>query len=185
MLAELVTRLSGSHYTDNLRSAVTDPLGMHDTRYEPQEAAPERWAGADALHEAHLAEQVRRAAYPAGGVVGTAADLVTLGRALLAGGTGNGYRLVAPATVAACARKTVDGWYQGRAVTWGLGWELGGPGDFRSERTLFHYGGSGTGLWVDLDQGVVVALLTTSWHLDWQVYGRAANAVYGALARRS
>ena len=190
VLAELVTRLSGRHYTDQLVTTITSPLGMTDTRYELQEAAPERWAGAHAVVESHLAEQVRRAGYPAGGIVGTVGDLVTLGRALLAvdsGGSagardGAGPRLVAPATLDALARKAIDGWYQGRTVAWGLGWELGGPGDFGSDRTLFHYGGSGTGFWVDLDEGVVIALLTTSWRLDWQVYGRVANAVYGALA---
>jgi len=185
VLAELVSRLSGRHYTDQLVSTITGPLGMADTRYELQEETPERWAGAHALTGAHLAEQVRRAGYPAGGIVGTVGDLVAFGRALLAdggGGHGAAPRLLAPATLAAMARPAIDGRYQGRTVTWGLGWELGGPGDLRSGRTLFHYGGSGTGLWVDLDQGVVIALLTTSWQLDWQVYDRVANAVYGALA---
>ncbi len=192
VLAELVTRLTGRHYTDELAATVTGPLGLTDTRYELQAAAPERWAGANALHEAHLAEQVRRAGYPAGGIVGTVGDLVTFGRALLGidacgggrGSSGSDPRphLVSPATLDAMARKAIDGWYQGRTVAWGLGWELGGLGDLGGDRTLFHYGGSGTGLWVDLDRGVVIALLTTSWHLDWQVYGRLANAVYGALA---
>lgn len=195
VLAELVTRLTGRHYTDELVTMITGPLGMTGTRYELQESAPERWAGANALYEAHLAEQVRRAGYPAGGIVGTVGDLVTFGRALLgcrggAGGGGGagdpnrgaGPQLVSPATLDAMACRAIAGWYQGRTVAWGLGWELGGLGDFGSDRTLFHYGGSGTGFWVDLDRGVVIALLTTSWHLDWQVYGRLANAVYGALA---
>ena len=184
VLAELVTRLTGRHYTDQLATTITEPLGMTDTRYELQEQAPERWAGADALYEAHLAEQVRRAGYPAGGIVGSVGDLVTLGRMLLDGGKGGsgGARILSPATLEAMARPAIDGWYQGRPVVWGLGWELGGPGDFRSDSTLFHYGGSGTGLWVDREQGLVIALLTTSWHLDWQVYGRVANAVYGELA---
>ena len=193
VLAELVTRLSGRHYTDELVATITGPLGLTDTRYELQEAVPERWAGANALYEAHLAEQVRRAGYPAGGIVGTVGDLVTLGRALLdcgGGGAGAGAArrgrgagpcLVSPATLDVMARKAIDGWYQGRTVARALGWELGGLGDFGGDRTLFHYGGSGTGFWVDLDHGVVIALLTTSWHLDWQVYGRVANAVYGAL----
>lgn len=185
VLAELITRLSGLDYTEHLRVAIAEPLGMADTRYEPQEQLPERWAGADALHEPHLAEQVRRVAYPAGGMVSTVSDLAVLGRTLLAGGVRDGARLLGPATLDAMATKAIDGWYQGREVAWGLGWELGGPGDFRSERTLFHYGGSGTGLWVDLDYELVVAFLTTSWHLDWRVYGQVANAVYGAVATGS
>lgn len=183
VLAELVTRLSGSHYTAQLETAITGPLGLADTRYEPGEALPERWGGADAAGYEHLASQVRRLCYPAGGIVGTASDLALLGRCLLDGGrTADGGRLLGPAALAALGRQTATGAYQGRPVTWGLGWELGGCGDLQSRSTLFHYGGSGTGFWVDREQGLTVALLTTSWFLDWRVYGQVANAVFGALA---
>ena len=183
VLAEIVTRLSGSHYTAQLETAITGPLGLADTRYEPGEALPERWGGADAAGYEHLASQVRRLCYPAGGIVGTASDLALLGRCLLADGNiPGGGRLLGPAALAALGRQTATGTYQGRPVTWGLGWELGGCGDLQSRSTLFHYGGSGTGFWVDREQGLTVALLTTSWFLDWRVYGQVANAVFGALA---
>lgn len=182
VLAELVTRLSGRHYTEQLQAGIAGPLGLADTRYEPGEAEPERWGGADAPGLAHLAVQVRKLCYPAGGVVGTAGDLARLGQCLLAGGTLDGARILGPAAVAAMGVRTTAGAYQGRPVTWGLGWELGGPGDLRSPGALFHYGGSGTGFWVDRELGLTVAFLTTSWLLDWPVYAQVGNAAFGALA---
>jgi CubicO group peptidase (beta-lactamase class C family) len=84
--------------------------------------------------------------------------------------------------MAAMGARSATGAYQGRPVAWGLGWDLGGPGDLRSHSALFHYGGSGTGFWVDRELGLTVAFLTTSWLLDWSVYAQVGNALYGALS---
>lgn len=182
VLAELVTRLSGMHYTEHLRRRVLEPLGMSETRYETQESTPDRYVPPRASHRGHLAEQVRRLAYPAGGLIGTAGDVLRFGRCFLNKGTLDGARILGPATVEALGRPYVQTAYMGRQTSWGLGWQLGGPGDLRSERSLFQWGGSGTALWVDPDHGLAIVLLTATWFLDWRRYSEIVNGVVGCLS---
>jgi CubicO group peptidase (beta-lactamase class C family) len=181
VLAELVSRISGSHYTVHVEESVLAPLGMSDTRYETQLDPPDRYVDARAPTRSHLAEQVRRLAYPAGGLVGTVPDLLAFGRSFLT--DGHGPQVLGPVTTKLLWRPWAHGWYQGRAVTWSLGWELGGPGTLRSDQSLFHYGGSGTALWIDPDERLVVALLTASWFLDWRIFGEVANGALGCVKR--
>lgn len=184
VLAELVTRLSGMHYTDELREAILDPLRMEDTRYETQPSMPDRFVPVQG-HRGGLPEQVRRLAYPAGGIVSTAADLLRFGCCFLNQGTLDGARILGPATVAALWRPYVETTYQERRTSWGLGWQLGGPGDLRSERSLFQSGGSGTAMWVDPDHGLSVVLLTaksSQYGLSWRIYSQIVNAVLGCLS---
>lgn len=178
VIAELVTRLSGTVYTEHLQHAILDPLHLIGTGYtsgvdKPAGLVPARVDSA----RAHLPDQVRRAAYPAGGLVGTAADLITLSRSLL----GEGWPVLHPWTVAAISTETVSGTYQGRPVTWGLGWQIHGPGTLQSRRTIFHAGTSGVGLWIDLDRGLIVALLTAKWSLTTAVCARAVNAAMASI----
>ena len=94
----------------------------------------------------------------------------------------DGIHILRPRSVELLRRPYVkDVLYRGRKTSWGLGWQLEGPGDLRSERTLFQWGASGTAMWVDHDAGLSVVLLTATWLLDWRVYGQIVNAVYGAM----
>jgi CubicO group peptidase (beta-lactamase class C family) len=65
----------------------------------------------------------------------------------------------------------------------GLGWALGGPGDLRSDRTLWHHGGFGTSIWIDLDRQLVVVLLTATSYLRMRFLGQTINAVVGDYDR--
>jgi CubicO group peptidase (beta-lactamase class C family) len=182
VLAELVSRLSGTVYTDDLRMNVLRPLQMNATDYETQEKSPDRYVPAHATQRTHLAEQVRRLAYPAGGLIATAGDVLRFARCFLSGGKAEGVRLLSEPALAAMARPAVDAIYMGRPTSWGLGWQLGGPGDLRDPLTLFHWGASGTALWVDGANELAVVLLTATWFLDWRVYAEIVNGVYGSLA---
>lgn len=184
-LAEIVRRCTGTSHVEHLAQWVAAPLGLRDTRYEPGPEVPERLVlpHVGAGH-AHLGEQVRRSAYPAGGVVSSARDLVAYGRMLLRGGVADdGTVLLSRPAVAALWRPWTTGLpgartYEGveRGVERGLGWALGGPGDLPSRRTLWHSGGSGTSLWVDPDHDLVVVLLTATWFLSYERLARVANA---------
>jgi CubicO group peptidase (beta-lactamase class C family) len=180
VMAEVVNRLAGVRYTDHLVAAIAGPLGLADTRYEPG-PAPERFVEARTAGawDAHLPEQVRRAAYPAGGVVSTAPDLVAFGRSFLDGGPAAGVLLGRPAREL-LFREHARGFNRDRPCRWSLGWELGGPGSLQSARTLFHHGASGTGLWVDGDNGLVVVLLTADWWLHYSRYAEIVNCVLSA-----
>jgi serine-type D-Ala-D-Ala carboxypeptidase len=174
VLAELVSRLSGIPYPEHLRTQVTEPLGLLATGYAPEQEPPEGLVPAEVEpSRAHVAEQVRRTAYPAGGLVGTASDLVVFGRSLL----GDGPSVLRRRTVETMLRPARSGTLHGRAVTWGLGWEIGGPGSLQGPRTLFHPGASGVGMWLDVDADVVVVLLTATWALPLRVFAETLNGV--------
>lgn len=188
VLAEMVERLTGMRYVEHLERTLAAPLGMVDTGYNPASEPPSDLVDAHIgpTEHRHLAEQVRRLSYPAGGVLSTASDLLRYGRLLLRGGlSDDDSRVIAPATVAALSRPWTSGLPGERTYEpcpWpterGLGWALGGPGDLPSRRTLWHSGGSGTAMWVDQDHDVVVVLLTATWFLDAAVFARIVNAAY-------
>jgi CubicO group peptidase (beta-lactamase class C family) len=181
VLAEMITQLTGLHYTDHLMQRITGPLQMHDTKYETGAEPPERYVPSHG-YRSELSESNRMLAYPSGGLVSSAGDLLRFGRCLLNGGALDGVRVLGPRAVQLLRRPYVkDVLYRGRKTSWGLGWQLGGPGDLRSERTLFQWGASGTAMWVDHDAGLSVVLLTATWLLDWRIYGQIVNAVYGAM----
>jgi CubicO group peptidase (beta-lactamase class C family) len=195
VLAELVSRMSGMSYIHHLERRICEPLGMRDTRYEPGDDVPERYVpvrnGSNIAETDYVrrniarTEYVRRIAYPAGGLVGTADDLLKFGRSFIAP-AGESPSILSATCVSALWRTWAEGWHEGRHVRWSLGWALGGPGTFRSDRTLFHSGGSGTAMWVDSENGVVVVLLTATQGFDSAVYGQVINGALGSLrcARR-
>lgn len=182
VMAEAVNRLAGVRYTEHLVATVAAPLGMEDTSYEQTEARPSRYVEAHtaADWDAHLPEQVRRAAYPAGGIVSTASDLVRFGQSFLLEGPLAGRLLSRPAREL-LFREHASGFNLGRPCRWSLGWEFIGPGNLQGPRTIFHHGAAGTGLWVDPDHGLVVALLTADWWLPYRVYAGVVNAILGTV----
>ena len=179
VMVELVNRLRETPYADDLQQRIAAPLGLVHTSYQTTEPPLEHYVDArtDGAWDAHLPEQVRRAAYPAGGLLSTAPDLVRFGRAFLDGGDS----LVSTPTRARLRECHATGWNMGRSVEWSLGWERPGPGNLQSASTIFHHGASGTGLWVDADNDLVVALVTADWWLPYQRYAEVVNSVMGAL----
>jgi CubicO group peptidase (beta-lactamase class C family) len=141
LLGELVAARAAMPFAAYATEAVLEPLGMSRTRM---------------------------AGHPAWGAVGTAGDLLALGRELLRPG-----RVLSPAMVAratAVAFPGLDGVLPGfgrqRPNDWGLGFELRDgksphwTGGRNSPRTFGHFGRSGTFLWVDPDAGLACACVT-------------------------
>lgn len=182
VMAELVSRVRGEPYSDELITRIAEPLGLEQTRYEQGDHPIAGYVAAqtEGDWDAHLPEQVRRAAYPAGGLVSTAPDLVRFGRAFLDGTPESASLLSVPAR-ARLRERHAAGWNMGRPVEWSLGWERTGPGNFQSDRTIFHHGASGTALWIDPDHEIVAALVTADWWLSYQRYAEVMNSVMGAL----
>lgn len=178
VLAELVTRISGLDYTAHLRQRILAPLGLDDTRYEPGSDVPERYAPSRMDRRGHLEHYVRRLAYPAGGLITTAGDLLRYAQGYLGGGEP---RLLGPALLDAVRRPQSEGWMNGYPAVWGLGWQLGGPGDLRTPHSLFQYGASGTCIQVDQERGVAVVLLTATWFLSWRIYAEVLNGAFGCV----
>jgi len=139
VLGEVVAAKSGIPFPTYVTEAVLQPLGMGATRM----------------------------GNPAWGAVGTAFDLLALGRELLAP------RVLSPAMLARAttvAFPGLDGVLPGfgrqSPNDWGLGFELRDgkaphwTGSRNSPRTFGHFGRSGTFLWVDPTAGLACACVT-------------------------
>ena len=182
VMVELVDRLRETPYADDLQQRIAEPVGLEHTSYQTGAPPLEHYVDARTAGtwDEHLPEQVRRAAYPAGGLLSTAPDLVRFGGTFLNGGADSSGLLSTPA-LTRLRERHAEGWNMGRPVEWSLGWERPGPGNLQSPRTIFHHGASGTALWVDPDHDLAVTLLTADWWLPYQRYAEVLNSVMGAV----
>ena len=141
ILGEALAERAGMPFEAYAAEAVLQPLGMEHTRIT---------------------------GHPGWGAVGSAADLLALGRELLAPG-----KVLSPAMAAraaAVAFPGLDGVLPGfgrqRPNDWGLGFELRDgkaphwTGRRNSPATFGHFGRSGTFLWVDPVAGLACACVT-------------------------
>jgi CubicO group peptidase (beta-lactamase class C family) len=147
VLAGVVAEAAGLPFTTYLDEAVLKPLDLPDTTLEGS---------------------------PAAGAAGPAADLLRLGRELLAP------TVVAPATLAEATAVAfpglvgvLPGFGRMEPNDWGLGFELRDAkqphwtGARNSPRTFGHFGRSGTFLWIDPEQGLALGVLTDEPFGDW------------------
>ena len=189
VLAQLVEQLTGQPLDQAVRSGITGPLGLRDTGFTPlhwlsPSAASARLAATDARSSRGLLRGVVHddVANALGGVAGhaglfaSAADVAVIGQLLLGGGTYQGKRLLAEATVRRMLTNVnpglpaVDPERPNRTATHGLGVELNQPffmGRLASARTFGHTGFTGTSLLVAPDRGLVLVLLTNRAHPNW------------------
>jgi CubicO group peptidase (beta-lactamase class C family) len=164
-LADVVAAAAEMPFADYLREAVLSPLRL----------------------EATLAGS------PASGIEGTLADLLALGRELLAP------TLVAGETIAEATEVqfpglvgVLPGFGRMEPNDWGLGLELRDDkrphwtGARNSPRTFGHFGQSGSFLWVDPDPGLACACLTDTPFGDWakEAWPRLADAVLAEHANQ-
>lgn len=183
VLSAVLRHYGGRDHVADL-ARVADEIGLAASQlgYDVSDS-PSRLVEAIASYNGHLPDQVRRIAYPAGGVVATGEGLARLGAALL-GSVDRPDGILSPASVSAMSRVWASGnWPEGRPASWGLGAELEGPGDLMSRRTMFHFGASGVAFWVDLDRQVSLAVLTADWYSSRAVFARIANVFSAALTR--
>jgi CubicO group peptidase (beta-lactamase class C family) len=162
VLGDLVATAAGMPFATYLAEAVLEPLGLRGTRLEGS---------------------------PASGAVGPAADLLALGRELLAP------TLVTPPTLAEATAVAfpglagvLPGFGRQDPNDWGLGPEVRGTkaphwtGSRNSPRTFGHFGQAGGFLWVDPDARLACACLTDRPFGPWaaEVWPPLADAVLGA-----
>jgi CubicO group peptidase (beta-lactamase class C family) len=182
VLGELISRLSGLSLAEHLAAFVTGPMEASSTVYWPQRETPFRLADPRcAPDRAHVNEHARLTSYPAGGLIGTAGDMLALGRCMLHGGAAGLGRVVSSAAVRLMGAPTASGVIAGRSVRWGLGWELGGPGSLQSPDGFYHSGASGVALWIDPSRSLTAVVLTDTWGVPRRTFAEVINGIVAAL----
>ncbi|MGE5244907.1 MAG: serine hydrolase [Betaproteobacteria bacterium] len=186
LLGDIVRRVSGETLDRYARARIFEPLGMHDTMFLPpaslrariaptQRCRPLAWPcnqpDAPFLRGVVHDPTARRMGGFAGhaGLFSTAADLSRYCRMLLAGGTLDGVRILAPAAVARMTRPSTP---RGMRDVRGLGWDI--DSSFAANRgelfpvgsTYGHTGFTGTGLWLDPATRSYVIFLSNRVHPD-------------------
>jgi CubicO group peptidase (beta-lactamase class C family) len=199
--AVVIEAVTGRDYRTVIREQILDPIGIGDLQVGVPESAQDRCAD---IHELKDGRQVpsddwntaacRAAGRPGGGGYTTAAALTAFYQMLLAGGTLNGRRVLAPRTIAYATKNhtgdRVDG-SQGVPMHRGIGVYLRGDTTIGwmtgtlAPASTFGHGGAGSSIaWADPTSGLSFVYIQNSrrdgdWirrHLDGM-----SNLVHGAL----
>ena len=165
MLGRLVERVSGETLDRYVVAHVFAPLRMTETRYRPDPALRPRIAPTeiDSLRGGKVwgAVHDERAYYLGGvsahaGIFSSGHDLARFARMYLNGGSLDGARIFAPATIQQFTTRQVAD----RALGWQKPDGNNSAGHFMSERAFGHTGFTGTSIWIDPARDVFVILLS-------------------------
>ncbi len=175
LLGEIVHRLSGRLVSGFARENIFEPLGMHDTMFQPGADRMPRIAPTEI--DPATDKPIRGVVHDdtsryMGGVAGhagmftTAGDLAKFAQMMLDRGQAGGIRLFSPLTI---EKFTTPATPASQAILRGLGWDIDSP--FSSNRgELFpigsygHTGFTGTSVWIDPTSRTYVILLTNVVH---------------------
>ncbi|HYD51844.1 MAG TPA: serine hydrolase domain-containing protein [Gemmatimonadaceae bacterium] len=177
VLGCVVERAGGASLAEAIRTRITEPLGMRDTRFCVPEAERARLATVYMHGPGGLARAPEGArgqghyvaapcvAFSGGaGLVSTARDYARFLAALENGGALGGARILAPATVALMTHDHLGETYGQPGRGFGLGFEV-----FTAPARAARYGGAGqygwggayaSTYWVDPETGIVAAFMT-------------------------
>jgi CubicO group peptidase (beta-lactamase class C family) len=208
LLGEIIRTISGRSCADFLRTEIFQQLWMNDTSLgAPAEWYDEQNGRAARIAEIRVPEDQRDAAHdwgwnsrywhglgaPWGGVLSTPADLARFAQAMLSGGTLDGTRIFAKATIEAATKNQLSGMLgvpaaDREARPWGFGWRLSWPGsspyfgDLLGPRMYGHMGATGTVLWLDPDRDAFAVILTTQPQDPQGTYlARLSNSIAASL----
>ena len=168
ILGEIVTRVSGQPFDRFLQDRVFTPLGMRETFFRPAPSLIDRVAPTeiDPWRQRHLRGEVHdENAFALGGIsshaglFSTSHDLIRLARMYLGDGTLDGQRFLSPSTIRQFT-SVQDSTLSHRALGWETPNGSNSAGHLMSKRAFGHTGFTGTSIWMDLDRGVFVLLLT-------------------------
>lgn len=176
VLGEIVERVSGEPLDAFCSRKIFEPLGMGDTRFHPvpyrgdvaRLAATELcpWRERVLVGEVHDGN-----AWAMGGVSGhsglfsTTADVMRFAEELLAADRGESELFPADVVREFARRQELP-----PESDWALGWDTptrgaSTSGQYFSERSVGHTGFTGTSLWIDLEQGAIVVMLSNRLHV--------------------
>jgi len=169
LMAEIVERLTGRPLDELVKTYISSPLGMKDTRFRPpknlwQWIAPTEF-DKNLRRRLVQGEVHDENAFTMGGVSGhaglfsTAPDLAAFCQMLLNGGIYAHHRILKRATIAqfTTPQKLSSGT---RTLGWAVPTEGGSSGHYFSTQSFGHTGFTGTSIWIDQERQVFVVLLT-------------------------
>jgi CubicO group peptidase (beta-lactamase class C family) len=171
ILGYLVEKIAGEGLDSFCQREIFAPLGMNTSGFCPDQTL--RTSIPPTEHDCSLRHRVIQGevhdenASVMGGVAGhaglfsSALDLLRLAACILADGvTPSGIQLFSAQTVAQFAEHAKQPPGTSRALGWDTPSAPSSSGNFFSRRSIGHLGFTGTSLWIDLDAGVAVTLLT-------------------------
>ena len=198
LLGEIVKRVSSRPLDVFAEEEIFGPLGMENTMFNPpgelwdECAATEfcSWRGRVLVGEVHDEN-----AYVMGGVSGhaglfsTAEDLAIFAHMMLNRGEYGGKRILSPLSIDLMVKDQI-----GNLGDEGLGWftksrEFSSGGDLISESSYGHTGFTGTSIWMDPEEELVMILLTNRVHPTRENSAHIrlrplfANSVAGAIEK--
>ena len=190
LLAETMARLSGTSFAEALAMRLTEPLSMADTTFDARplrdRVIPVQGFGVDnRLVQMVLLRFLAMAQMPGGGMFGTLADLLALGRSLLpADPSDPGPRVLSQVAIDEMTRDQTVGLTQvsadsvEREVRQALGWRKPQP-DWPGTESVFTHGGiSGGRIWVDPEAGLAIVFLTNLWEAPIEASISVIDAIY-------
>lgn len=169
ILGLAIERVSGMPLNRFCETQIFEPLGMHDTFYQPAADLKPRIAPTEMYpprgHAAY-GEVHDETAYTLGGISGnaglfsTAQDLAIFAQMMLNGGSYGGLRLIQDSTV----RRFTQVVKGNRTYGWEVPMGERGSGEYLSERSFGHVGYTGTSIWIDPERKLFVIILTNRVH---------------------
>lgn len=201
ILGAVVEVVAGMPLDAFLRTRITEPLGMRDTRFYVDPALRDRLATVYSLTEASLSRapdasaMVGQGAYVDGprrsfsggaGLTSTAADYARFLQMLLNGGVLDGVRILSPSTVQLMTTDHVGDLYPQPGVGFGLGFsvvkDVGRRGEAGSVGEFGWGGAYHSTYWVDPVQHLVVVYLTQTLPAgSLDDYARMRAVIYAAI----
>jgi CubicO group peptidase (beta-lactamase class C family) len=173
VLGELVERVSGKNVHQYSHEWLYAPLGMTETGYLPAEDLRSRAAVTQQREGRWMQGEVHDPrAYALQGIAGhaglfsTATDLAKFGQMLINGGRLGDVRVLKQQTV-----ELMRAPYQVSSGLRTRGWDMksaysSNRGDLMSDSAFGHGGFTGTAMWVDPDQQLIVVFLSNRVHPD-------------------
>ncbi len=201
LLGKIVEKISGQKLDEYVNANIFEPLGMTDTFFNPEmikvkRIVPTEYSESEkGFIKGHVHDEN---ACSVGGVSGhaglfsTAQDLAIFSQMMLNGGIYGDVRIFDPETVelfTTISDQQIGDHYLG----WGKPTGQASGGVYLSDNSYGHTGFTGTSLWIDPDNNVIVILLTNAVHphrewkdpkyYDWRQ--RIHSAVYESLGFNS
>lgn len=171
ILGHLVEKLTGERLDSYCRREIFEPLGMHTTQFCPDRVIRSSMPPTEndgAFRQRIIQGEVQdENAFVMDGVAGhaglfsNALDPLRVARCILASGVApSGVQLFSTKTAALFATRSGEPPGTSRALGWDTPSMPSSSGRFFSQRSIGHLGYAGTSLWIDLDAGIAVTLLT-------------------------